>query len=430
MLTTMILGASLAAAALLAAPPAPPTPPTAPTTPTPPATSERTFGEDAAFLAKHQKTIVLSSKDGRAKIAVVPAYQGRVLTSTAGGDGGTSYGFIKYDLIESGAIQEKINPVGGEDRFWLGPEGGQFAIFFKKGDEFSLKDWKTPAAIDTEAYAVVAQDESSVTFTHGASFTNYSGFALDVKIHRVVRLLENEAVKADLGSTARSDGASWVAYESVNTITNTGKAAWTEETGMLSVWILGMFKPSAEAVVVIPYKPGSEEKLGPVVNDSYFGKVPADRLVVGEKAIFFKADGQMRSKIGVSPRRAMPTIGSYDPARNVLTLVTYTLPVERTTKGVELRHPYVNSMWEIQKEPFAGDAVNGYNDGASKPGEAPFGPFYELETSSPAAALKPGESLTHTSRTVHIEGTPEQLDAIAIKALGVSLETIRSALKK
>lgn len=138
--------------------------------------------------------------------------------------------------------------------------------------------------------------------------------------------------------------------------------------------------------------------------------------------MFFKADGQMRTKIGVSPRRALPTIGSYDPSRNVLTLVTYTLP--GTTND------YVNSMWETQKEPFGGDAVNSYNDGASEPGGKPFGPFYELETSSPAAALAPGKTLTHTHRTIHIEGNKADLDPIARKTLGVSLDEITSALKK
>ncbi|MGE3110129.1 MAG: DUF6786 family protein [Phycisphaerales bacterium] len=414
---------------VLDAPPADPPPAVAPPAVAPPAVAriaetERTFGQDAAFLAKHQPgTIVLASKDGLAKIAVVPAYQGRVLTSTAGGDPGTSFGFIKYDLVESGRFVDKINPFGGEDRFWLGPEGGQFAIFFRKGQEFSLKDWQTPPAIDTEAYTVVAQDDSSVTFEHAASFTNYSGTALDVKIHRVVRLLGRGDAMKDLKLPTSAEGKTdWVAYESVNTITNTGTNPWTKDTGMLSVWILGMFKPSADAVVAIPFRPGPESTLGPVVNDAYFGKVPSDRLKITDTALFFRADGQMRTKIGVSPRRALPTIGSYDPSRRVLTLVTYTLPGNTTD--------YVNSMWEHQKDPFGGDAVNSYNDGPSEPGAKPFGPFYELETSSPAAALAPGKSLTHTHRTVHIQGSKADLDPIARAVLGIGLDEMTRAFSK
>ena len=45
---------------------------------------------------------------------------------------------------------------------------------------------------------------------------------------------------------------------------------------------------------------------------------------------------------------------------------------------------YVNSLWEIQDEPFRGDVVNSYNDGKLEDGTQ-LGPFYELESSSPAA---------------------------------------------
>ena len=49
-------------------------------------------------------------------------------------------------------------------------------------------------------------------------------------------------------------------------------------------------------------------------------------------------------------------------------------------------HGYVNSKWEIQQQPYAGDVANSYNDGPPAPGAKPLGPFYELESSSPAAA--------------------------------------------
>jgi len=83
-------------------------------------------------------------------------------------------------------------------------------------------------------------------------------------------------------------------------------------------------------------------------------------------------------------------------------------------------------MWEMQDAPFAGDVVNSYNDGPPAPGEKPMGPFYELESSSPAAMLAPAESTTHTHRTIHLQGDKALLDAIAQKTLGVSLQEIES----
>jgi hypothetical protein len=210
-----------------------------------------------------------------------------------------------------------------------------------------------------------------------------------------------------------------VAYETDNSITNTGDNAWKPETGLLSIWMLGMYNPSPETTVVIPFKAGSENELGPKVNDTYFGKVPAEYLKVEEDVLFFRGDGTRRGKIGTGPKRSKGIAGSYDATGKVLNIVTYN--VQDAPNG------FVNSMWEHQKEPYAGDVINSYNDGSPEPGAPPLGPFYELETSSPAAALKPGETMRHVQRTFHIQGSEAALDPLAEQLLGVKLETIKTA---
>jgi hypothetical protein len=233
-----------------------------------------------------------------------------------------------------------------------------------------------------------------------------------------VRLLGTDETWKHLGGL-RIPGVKAVAYESVNRLTNAGKEAWKKETGLLSIWILGMFTPSPSTTVVVPIAPGPEVEFGPKVKDDYFGKVPADRLVVKDKVVFFCADGKYRSKIGFNPKRARPILGSYDAAHQVLTLVQYTKP-----EGVT---DYVNSMWKIQDDPYAGDVANSYNDGPAAPGKKPMGPFYELESSSPAAALEPGKSIEHTHRTFHLRGGEQDLDTIARATLGVGLDEIKKA---
>jgi len=52
------------------------------------------------------------------------------------------------------------------------------------------------------------------------------------------------------------------------------------------------------------------------------------------------------------------------------------------------------------------------------------GPFYELETSSPAADLKPGESLSHVQYTLHLTGDIKAIDNVSRKILGIGLEDI------
>jgi hypothetical protein len=141
---------------------------------------------------------------------------------------------------------------------------------------------------------------------------------------------------------------------------------------------------------------------------------------VKDDVLFFSGDGKCRSKIGLSPQRAKPIMGSYDSSNKVLTLVQYSKP-----EGVI---DYVNSLWEMQEEPYRGDAANSYNDGPPAPGKKPLGPFYELESSSPAAGLEASESITHIHRTIHLQGPESLLDRVCIKTLGVSLEEIKSAL--
>lgn len=377
------------------------------------------FDDDLAFLKGHVDVVVLGTndKDGP-RVAVVPDWQGRVMTSTTGAPDAAGFGWINRKLIASGEFVPHINVFGGEDRFWLGPEGGQFSIFFKGGDPFDLEHWQTPAVIDTVPYEVVSSNPREVWFRHETRIVNYSGTQFDVRIDRTIRLVDADRCAAVLGLESMPEVAI-VAFESENTITNTGDQAWGKEGGALSIWILGMLRHSDETTVVIPYRSGPEEQLGPIVNDAYFGKVPADRLVVGDGVMYFKGDGKYRSKIGVLPQRATGVLGSYDAVGKVLTVAQYNQP-----EGVT---DYVNSMWELQEHPFAGDAVNSYNDGPPKPGAAPLGPFYELETSSPAAFLAPGASITHVHRTFHLQGSPEQLDLISRAVLGVPTDEIRKA---
>jgi hypothetical protein len=373
-----------------------------------------TFGDDVAFLQKHTALVVLGNPDGAA-VAVAPEYQGRVMTSTARGAKGRSFGFIHREVVAAGARQPHMTVFGGEDRFWLGPEGGQYGLYFPPGAPYDFDHWQVPEALDWGAWNVEKKTDSEVSFTRDLVVTNHLGTEFHLRVARRVRLLTDKEIRARAGVDLDSATAA-VGYESENTITNTGTAAWTKKTGLPSVWILGMFQPSPTTTVVVPFRPGPEEKLGKMVNDAYFGKIAPQRLRVGATALFFSGDGKVRGKIGIPAPRACPIAGSWDGASSVLTLVEYNLPA----------HPadYVDSMWQDQAEPFGGDVVNSYNDGPPAPGKKPLGPFYEIETSSPGAALAPGKSLTHVHRTIHLQGAASNLEMISKVTLGVSIAEI------
>jgi hypothetical protein len=379
-----------------------------------PVYAKGTFGYDLDFLkAQHKDLVLLSDDSSKAQLIVLPAYQGRVMTSTAAGNEGSSFGWINYDLIASGKKAEHIHAFGGEERFWLGPEGGQFSIYFKKGTEFTYDNWLVPKEIDTEPFTLVNSSANEARFEKEMHLENYSGTKFDLLVNRNVRLFDRGRTDSLLDLHVPDD-VEVVAFETENKLTNKGTSAWTKKTGLLSVWILSMMNASEQTTVAAPYKKGDEGKLGKVVTDDYFGKVPSDRLKVSDGLILFKADGKYRSKIGISPERALPLVASYDATNSVLTIATFTLPE---------KHPgYVNSLWQIQKEPFKGDAVNSYNDGPVSGTQ--MGQLYEIESSSPAAGLGPGEALTHYHRTMHLKGSKDDLNVIALKVLGVSLDSL------
>lgn len=376
------------------------------------------FQEDVDFLRKFIDIMILQDSSARGKVAVSAALQGRVMTSTSEEDTGSSYGWINREAFTSGDTSEHMNAYGGEDRIWLGPEGGQFSIYFSKGKEFKLDNWFVPRVIDLDPYEVSSSTTNEAVFTKSTELTNYSGTVFNVGLKRTIRIFgTNEALKKlNLGNGVKN--ISTVAFESINELKNNGKDTWRKETGLLSLWILGMFNPSPGAVIIIPYQ-GEKSELRQIVNDSYFGRIPDDRLKLVGKTIFFKADGEYRSKIGMLPENAPEYLGSYDSNNSVLTVVKYNKPDNELD--------YVNSMWEIQKEPYRGDAINAYNDGPPAPGAKPLGPFFELETSSSARELKPGESIIHTHATFHFKGTEEELDPIIKKLFNISIEDAKNA---
>ena len=391
------------------------------------ATSMRTsFQEDLEFLQSHTPVVVLES--GGAAVAIAPDYQGRVMTSTIDQANGPSFGWINRRVIAAGLLSEEerkgkleehIYIFGGEERFWLGPEGGQFALFFKPGSKFEFADWTTPPVIDTEPFEMVNRTDRSAEFRRNCELTNFSGTKFVMGIERTIRLLDKSEIAKTLKTDALSEGIKVVAYESDNRLTNRGDKSWEPESGLPSIWLLGMYNPSPQTTVVIPFKPGDDATLGQKVNDTYFGKVPEEYLKVKDDVLYFKGDGTRRGKIGIAPRRSVGIAGSYDANGKVLNIVTYNVQ--------DAPHGFVNSMWELQDEPYSGDVINSYNDGSPAPGEPPLGPFYELETSSPAAALAPAETMQHVQTTLHLQGTEEQLEPIAMRLLGVSLDSIKNA---
>ena len=377
-------------------------------------TPKGTFGYDLHFLQQRDSNlVVLSDKSAEAQIIVSPKYQAKVFTSTAKGNDGLSFGWVNYKAFDS-KPDAHMNAYGGENRLWLGPEGGKFALFFKPKSEMVFDNWKTPAAFDTEAWNIIQKENDRVSLQKAMQLINYQNTLLDILIDRTITILNKKEISENI-SVPLDTSVKAVGYETVNTITNKGNETWNESTGMPCLWMLDMFKPSASTAIVVPFKNTKLGDFSKAATTNYFGEISPERIKHKEDALFFKADGKSRGKLGIAPDKAKNFAGSYDGESNVLTIIHF--DVDSTAK-------YLNQEWNTTKPVFSGDAVNAYNDGPLADGSQ-MGPFYEIESVSPAAFLKPGQSLSHRHIVFHFTGNEKDLNAITQKLLGVSLAEIQ-----
>ncbi|MFA6831180.1 MAG: DUF6786 family protein [Bacteroidaceae bacterium] len=375
------------------------------------------FEYDLAYLKdKDPDLLLLTDPLNKGIVILSPKFQGKVFTSTSTGLTGRSLGWVNYNAFEAEKLNEHINAYGGEDRLWIGPEGGQYSIFFKAGNKQDFANWKTPSALDTEAWQLISSSTRRVVMSKDMMLKNYIGTTFDISVERAVTLLDKQEIDDRLGMKI-PNGVNFVAYNTQNSLTNKNKFEWTPKTGALCIWMLDMCPTNENAYTLLPYIEGDEETLGQIVKSNYFGEIPASRLQVQDGTIYFKTDGRYRSKLGVKANRTLGIAGNYDLENKRLNIITFSVNKHQDAT-------YLNQSWDPDQNPLVGCALNAYNDGPLEDGSQ-MGPFLELESVSPAAFLKPEEQLTHTHTVYHFSGDEAALDSIMKNLLHTSIDKIQ-----
>lgn len=365
------------------------------------------YQSDLTFLGQHTRVMQLE-QDG-ARIAIAPQLQGRVMTA-AFDPRGLSLGWVNRAAVRAGEHDVPFNMYGGSDRFWLTPEGGPFSVFFEPGEPQDVEHWQTPPGLNKGAFEVDSTDCRSVRMRKAVDVANASGTKIELDVQRTIRMLTRFDAGQLLGTEIPGE-LDYIGHVSENRITNRGRPL-TEKSGAVGVWSVGMFPARASTVVIIPFNKKGD---GVIVESSYFGEIPRERLLIDDEhgVVLFKGDARYRSKIGLSVSRAKDRLAGVDFANNVLTIVHFDRLPGRDT--------YLCNLWKNPNDrPYVGDVLNAYNHHGEN-NEV----FYELESTSPAAFLEPGESSAHYHRTFHFTGSAEALSQFSEKALGVSLEHVR-----
>lgn len=362
------------------------------------------FGELVSLLSdtKNQPCVLASARPGR-RVVVSPSLVGRVMGSTTSGEGGEVLGWINQRAIEQGMVDPVFNNVGGEERFWFAPEGGQFGLCMGRHVN-SLEHYDVPEAFSSQPFDVLSHDEKSIVMQSRMEFENASGtgFALDV----TRRITVLDACPYALGW-----GVDFVGFQSDNVTQNIGSEPIERSKGAVAMFCLTQFLTHPRLIGIVPFRPGPSEELGPPLRWDYFelhpvlvarGGLPDNYMRVGEDETLFRLDGKEHGKIGVGRQRAVPRLASIDLDSNELIIVDCDFYPELE---------YAAGYWRVLQDPYDGDVLS-----------MAFGPgSYELENLSPALFLQPGQHFSHRNRVFHLFGPTRALDEVCWRFLRVSL---------
>ena len=376
-----------------------------------------TFEETQHLLeSEGLKTIVLQGGNSGGCLLLAPDLSARIMAVSIDGLDGENFGFVKPEAIANRGRDPQFNAYGGALRWWVGPEGGQYGIAFPAGTKnFDLESWHISEEYNGKPFVVAYPQQTigtSALMGTEIMIENASGTWFHLGVASQIKLLDDPIRKSGKRSRtrkgSRQTGLKHFGYLSETTFENLSHEPMTKKTGLVSIWMLGMYMAGPRTYVIAPFE---REGTGKIVTDTYFSPdgLSGERLDIdkGKGYLVFRADAKERSKIGLSRSRASTTIGSIDFEKNLLTIWRF---------PVRPKMPYVNSLWEHQKRPYAGDVSNAYNDGGA------FGDFYELECSSHALALKPHERFCFPLEIHHYSGLRKEILRMADRLLGCTLD--------
>lgn len=337
------------------------------------------------------------------------ALQGRVMNATVDlSEPGT--GFVNRPAIEARDEPAGFHNHGGVERFWIGPEGSRFSLYFDPDAPFDRDLWRVPKDLDVGPFEELGLGQMQRPMV----MSNRVGTEFTMLVSRNIEVPERSEIEDVVG--ALPPGTLWTAFRTINTVENTGDAAWTREGGLPCIWLAGMFLPGKRTWAILPFRTDREDPDGgPPVRVGSFGELDEKRLRFGDNFAIFRADNEYTSKVAVLRNRARDVVASYDPNSKVLTIVRF--------GPIDPNAPYVDEMWRLDGDPYYGDVVNSYNHGGDET-------FFELESSSPALELAPGESHTHTSTTMQFRFANEADLAFAVRvALDLDWDEVKKLAK-
>lgn len=337
----------------------------------------------------------LRHEEASARTFVAPQLEGRVMTTTIGSI--ASAAWVDHRALAARGGASRFHNYGGQDRLWIGPEGGDLGWFFDPGAPCEGSHWRVPPELNVGPMEVVGASAWDVHMRRSLSLTNRRGDKFSGRLERTVRVLSRNFAHRLLKAPIPDE-------VTIAAIVSTNRLVCDSRSGapLVHLWSLSQLPVSERAVVMAPLGPADPAAGRPDVEDGYFGKIPQERLWREGSVVCMRADGRRTSKFGISAHASTGFAGSFSPEQELLTIAAF--PVERT-------EPYANNLWTATAAaPFGGDVFQSYNSDD--------GSFFELESASPARFLEPAQELSHWHATLFAVGPMRMLSELSRSVLG------------
>ena len=343
------------------------------------------------------------------------------MTTAFDGDDGSALGWIGTEAIQNGPADPVFNNYGGEERLWFGPEGSQFGLHFGSAAQ-CFENYRVQDGMSRQPYQVLHRTSTSLVMGARIQLRNAAGTRFDLQVERSIRVLDWIPY-----TTVAPGRIEFAGFVSESRVTNVDRLPIRPETGMLCAWTPGLHPFHAGTVVVLPFRAGDINELGPSIRQDYVKDLCLGSVLSPEcwsekvDRALFRADGGFRLKAGVSARRAVNRIGAINPGDGALVIQDFDLYPEL---------PYVAPYWRrlTDEELSEGEAASTYIDGPDANGNRA-GDFYELESLSPAMPLSPGESFVHRNRVCHLRGDREALNLVSQRFLRTTFDEAEELLR-
>jgi len=190
-----------------------------------------------------------------------------------------------------------FNNYGGNN-FWPAPEGGKFGFNYK------ADNWYVQLAINNEPFVLESRKSSTAKGCKETVLKNRKGAKIEVLIEREFTVTTLDEILAELKPAT---GFAYLVDDRISLVNNV-----KTDDALIACWTLEQFDASDSTISFVKVKQPQQ-----AINFDFYSH-PKDRIIYGDKRLFYKTDSKKRGQIGIKKKANPQCIGFYDLERKLI----------------------------------------------------------------------------------------------------------------